>query len=296
MPRRPRLTYFRAFEASARNLSFSLAAKELNLTQAAVSQQIKQLETSLGTPLFIRHHRSLSLSEMGKAYYQTVHEVLDRLDNVTDQLFPVSGKSIVSLHCTPSIATMWLAPRLNEFSKLHPDIEIHLRTTDILPDEFSVQGKDLEIVRLSAGATSTATMQKLWDAKIFPVCSPEFLKRNGPFSSPDQICGQELIHTLGYNNDWHRWAKRFAKPETQVNSGFRVDGLVISVEAACRGEGIILGRSPLIDDFLRDGRLVEALPGNLGLKTPYFLKTTSSAPKRRSAKVFADWITHEAHQ
>ncbi len=294
MPRRPRLTYLRAFDASARNLSFSLAAKELNLTQGAVSQQIRHLETALGTPLFIRHYRSLTLSEMGKSYYQTVREVLDRLDSVTDQLFPETGKSLVAMHCTPSIATMWLAPRLREFAKLHPDIEIHLRTTDILPDRFSGQGKDLEIVRLPPGAAPTAAMRKLWDAAIFPVCSPEFLNRNGPFDSPDQICRQDLIHTLGYDNDWHRWANIYAKTGTRVNSGFRVDGLVISVEAASRGEGIILGRRPLIDTFLHDGRLVEALPGNPGLTTPYFLKTTSRAPKRRSAKVFADWILNEA--
>lgn len=294
MPRRPRLTYLRAFDASARNLSFSLAAKELNLTQAAVSQQIRHLETALGTPLFIRHHRSLTLSEMGKAYYQTVREVLDRLDSVTDQLFPLTGKSIVSLHCTPSIATLWLGPRLNEFSKLHPEIEIHLRTTDFLPANISGRSKNLEIIRMPSGTSPAAGMQKLWDANIFPVCSPEFLDRNGPFDSPDQVCQQDLIHTLGYNNDWHRWANCYAKPGTLVNSGFRVDGLVMSVEAACRGEGIILGRSPLIDDFLRDARLVEALPETFCLTTSYFLKTTSRAPNNRSATVFADWILNEA--
>ncbi len=295
MTRRPRLTYLRAFDASARNLSFSLAAKELNLTQAAVSQQIKQLENALGAGLFIRHNRSLTLSESGKAYYQAVREVLDRLDSVTDQLFPDSDKAIVSVYCTPSIATMWLAPRLREFHALHPEIEVHLRTTDILPDRFRARSNDLEILRLPLDTEPAGNMQKLWEARIFPVCSPRFLEHNGPFTSPDQLCGQDIIHTLGYSNDWHRWARVYANPNTQVNSGFSVDGLVISVEAACRGEGLILGRSPLIDAFLLDGRLVEALPGNPGLTTPYFLKMATRAPKRKPTKVFADWILSQAH-
>ncbi len=295
MPRRPRLTYLRAFDAAARHLSFSLAAQELNLTQAAVSQQIKQLESALGAALFLRHNRSLTLSESGKAYYQAVREVLDRLDSVTDQLFPDTNTTIVTVHCTPSIATIWLAPRLRDFHKRHPEIEVHLRTTDILPDKFRGHGNDLEIIRLAADAKPDETMRKLWDAQILPVCSPEYLASHCPIHSPDHLCEHDLIHTLGYVNDWHRWARIYASPGVRVNSGFSVDGLVISIEAACRGEGIILGRKPLIDRYLQDGRLVEALPGNPGLKTPYFVKMAARAPRRRSTRILADWIFNQAH-
>lgn len=294
MPRRPRLNYLRAFDASARNLSFSLAAQELCLTQAAISQQIGQLENALGAELFVRHNRSLTLSESGKAYYQVVREILDRLDSVTDQLFPDAGKTVVVVHCTPSIATIWLAPRLRDFHTLHPEIEVHLRTTDFLPNKFRGQGNDLEILRLPPDTEPAENMLKLWEARIFPVCSPDFLACHGPFLTPDQLCRQDLIHTLGYSNDWHRWARVYASSGTLVSSGFSVDGLVISVEAACRSEGIILGRSPLIDTFLQDGRLVEALPGNPGLTTPYYLRMASRAPKMRYLQVFADWILSQA--
>lgn len=291
MPRRPRLTYLRAFDASARYLSFSLAAKEMNLTQAAVSQQIKQLETALGTTLFLRHNRSLTLSESGKAYYQVVREVLDRLDTVTDQLFPDAAKTVVTLHCTPSIASIWLAPKLQEFHRQHPAIEVHLRTTDILPEKYRTQRNDLEILRLPPEAEPGEDMRKLWDARIFPVCAPEFLARHGTIETADQLCTRDLIHTLGYNNDWHRWARRYASAGVTVNSGFSVDGLLISIEAACRAEGIILGRSPMIDPYLRDGRLVGVLPGNPGLSTPYFLKLSA---KGRPARILADWIFDRA--
>lgn len=294
MPRRPRLTYLRAFDASARNLSFSLAAKELNLTQAAVSQQIKKLEYALGAALFIRHNRSLTLSESGKDYYRTVRDILDRLDNETDLLFPDARNSIVSLYCTPSIATLWLAPRLRDFHTLHPEIEVHLRTADVMPNKYRARENHLEIMRSPQNADLTTNMQKLWDAQIFPVCSPEFEERWGPFSSPDHVCQQDLIHTMGYNNDWHRWAHIYTNPDTQVNSGFSVDGLVISVEAACRGEGLILGRSPLIDAFLQDGRLVRALPNNPGLTSAYYLKSETGGTKRKHIKIFADWILDQA--
>lgn len=293
MPRRPRLNYLRAFEASARHLSFSLAAKELNLTQAAVSQQIKQLETALGTALFIRQNRSLSLNETGKAYFQVVNEILDRLDSTTDQLFPDTGKSIVTVHCTPSIATIWLAPRLRDFHAQHPEITVHLRTTDLMPDKFRNQVSDLEILRLPPGTDPGENMRTLWNAQIIPVCSTEYLASNGPFHSADHLCQQDLIHTLGYANDWHRWARRYASPNTDVDTGFSVDGLVISIEAACRGEGVILGRKPLIDKYLQDGRLVEALPGNPGLKTTYFVKTDPRA--KRAARKLTDWVIKQAH-
>lgn len=295
MPRRPRLTYLRAFDASARHLSFSLAAQELNLTQAAVSQQIKQLEAALGSSLFLRHHRSLTLSESGKAYYRVVREVLDRLDSVTDQLFPDTGKTIVTVHSTPSIATLWLAPRLRDFHALHPEIEVHLRTTDILPDRYRDQSNDLEIIRKPTDAEPDETMRKLWDAQIVPVCSPQYLAVHEPVQSADQICALDLIHTIGYENDWHRWARVYANPQTKVNSGFSVDGLVISIEAACRGEGVILGRKPLIDDYLQDGRLVEALPDNPGLSTSYFVRLAARARGPHPTRMLADWIVEQAH-
>lgn len=294
MPRRPRLSYLRAFDASARHLSFSLAAEELNLTQAAISQQIKKLEMALGVALFIRNNRSLSLNDFGRAYYQVVSEVLDRLDTVTDQLFPDSGKSIVTLYCTPSIATIWLAPRLQEFHVMHPDIEVHLRTTDILPNKYHGSGADLEIVRLTKENSVDGSDHKLWDMRIFPVCSPEFLRTQGPIESADELCASNLIHIVGYRNDWHRWAQRYASPSEHVNSGFSVDGLVIALEAACRGEGIILGRSPLIDSYLNTGELVEAMPGNIGLTSTYILKFGERTRRNQSARVFADWILLKA--
>ncbi len=290
MPRRHRLNYLRAFDAAARRLSFSLAAEELNLTQAAVSQQIRKMEDALGAELFIRHNRSLTLSENGKAYFLVVREVLERLDTVTDQLFPDTDKRIVSVRCTPSIATIWLAPRLREFHGAHPEIDVHIRTIDILTDRYVSRNGELEILRLPREADPEPHTRKLWDARIFPVCAPSFLDRHGHFEGPDDLCRQELIHTLGYSNDWHRWARVYAGPEAQVASGLTVDGLNISIDAACRGEGIMLGRTPLIDAHLEDGRLVPAIDPCLSLHSSYFLQTNPKSRNWRAGRILTDWL------
>ncbi|WIY24377.1 LysR substrate-binding domain-containing protein [Parasedimentitalea psychrophila] len=294
MSKRPRLNYLRAFDAASRKLSFSLAAEELNLTQAAVSQQIRKLETSLGAALFIRHNRSLTLSEHGKAYFLVVREVLDRLDTVTGQIFPEVEKNVVSVRCTPSVATIWLAPRLREFQRAHPEIDVHIRTIDLLPDQFLTQRCELEILRLPPDTEPLGNMRQLLNAEIFPVCAPDYLERHGPFAGPDAICGQRLIHTLGYSNDWHRWAKAYCSAGVTVPSGLTVDGLNIALDATCQADGIMLGRRPLIETYLADGRLVPALVENLSLYSVYYLQINSKSLNWRAGRILGDWLINKA--
>ena len=289
MPKRPRLNYLRAFDAAARKLSFSRAGEELNLSQAAISQQIRQLETALGAALFIRGNRSLNLSENGKAYFLVVREVLDRLDTVTDQIFPGSDKSMVSVRCTPSIASIWLAPLLRDFHLQYPEIDVRIRTIDMLPDALRAPQSELEILRNPPEGGAQSHLQKLWDAEIFPVCSPEFLRQFGPFPTPGDVIGQELIHTLGYSNDWHRWARVFGGGQV-ATSGLTVDGLNIALDAACRGEGIMLGRRPLIDACLEEGRLVPAMHENRSLWSSYYLRSPTRSPNLKSSRILADWL------
>jgi LysR family glycine cleavage system transcriptional activator len=290
MPRRPRLNYLRAFDAAARKLSFSLAAEELNLTQAAISQQIRQLEEAMGAVLFIRFNRSLKLSESGMAYSLVVREILDRLDTVTDQIFPDTDKNTISVRCTPSIAK-WLAPRLSTFRQTHPETNVRIRTIDLTPDKFQQQRSELEILRLPVDVEPSENMHKLWDAEIFPVCAPDFLANLRPFEQPEDLLMQDLIHIVGYGNDWHRWARVFAPLGLTVPMGLTVDGLNIALDAACRGEGVVLGRRPLIDIDLDEGRLVRAFDGEASLFTSYYLKVNPHSSNWRITRILTDWLT-----
>ncbi len=293
MSRRTRLNHLRAFDAAARHLSFSVAAGEMNLTQAAVSQQIARLEESLGATLFIRHNRALSLSERGQAYALVVREVLDRLDTVTAQIFPSVERGTVSVRCTPSVASLWLAPRLAAFHRLHPEINVRIRTLDLFSDRGKPVQGDLAIFRGTAGQRLDADTRLLWTAEIFPVCAPAYLTRRGPLSTVESVAGCDLIEILGYENNWHRWMRSFAPGRMAPVPAVTVDGLIIAIELACRGEGVILGRRPMIDTYLADGRLVRVLDG-ASLQSPYYLRLHSGASRYSAARRLADWMCQAA--
>ena len=287
--RRPRLNVLRTFEAAGRTLSFSLAAEELNISQAAVSQQMRQLEAYLGAALFVRHHRRLSLTSAGQAYLSGVHEALDRLDTVTDQLFPDRQHQIVTIRCTASVATLWLAPQLGPFQKRHPEIDLRLKTLDPDFGGRTLTGADLEIAILSEGA-SDPHARKLLTATITPVCSPELLSRGARPSEPADVLAFELIHVLGYDDDWHRWFRRHGLQDVAVPPGLSVDGSLIAIEAAQRGDGLMLGRRPFIDGYLQSGDLVEVFSEPFHLHADYYLKQGPRTKSQRGRDLVSGWL------
>jgi len=301
--RRPRLNVLRTFEAAGRNLSFSLAAEELNISQAAVSQQMRQLEAYLDAALFVRHHRRLSLTSTGQAYLNAVHEALDRLDTVTDQLFPDRQHQIVTVRCTASVAALWLAPRLGPFQKNHPEIDLRIKTLDQDYGDSSRSGADLEIAISNEGTRDLqgadpqgaglqgADLQtrKLLTATITPVCSPALLSCRARPRRPGDVLAFELIHVLGYDDDWHRWFRRHGLREVSVPRGLAVDGSLIAIEAAQRGDGVMLGRRPFIDAYLQSGDLVEVFSEPFHLHADYVLKP-GRTKSRRGRDAVADWL------
>ncbi len=287
--KRPRLNVLRTFEAAGRRLSFSLAADELNISQAAVSQQMRHLEAYLDADLFVRHHRRLSLTGTGRAYLAAVHEALDRLDTVTDQLFPDRPHQTAVLRCTSSVATLWLAPRLGVFHKRHPDIELRIRTLDQGYGDSVSSKADLEIVILRDGADDAGAV-KLMTSTITPVCSPTlFAGRDRP-RQPADLLAFELIHVLGYDDDWHRWFRNHGLLGEPVPRGLSVDGSLIAIEAAGRGDGVMLGRRPFIDHHLDTGELIEAFERPFHLYADYYLRQQPRTKDRRANQVVADWL------
>lgn len=288
--RRPRLNILRTFEAAGRRLSFSHAAEELNISQAAVSQQMRQLEAYLDTQLFVRHHRRLSLTSTGLAYLTGVHEALDRLDAVTDQLFPDRPQQIVTLRCTSSIAALWLAPQLGAFRKQHPDIDLRIRTLDPDHGDGNSSGAELEIVILNE-ESGDPHAQKLVTATITPVCSPKLLADIAQPTSPKDILAFELIHVVGYDDDWHRWFRHYDLHDVAVPRGLSVDSSYIAMEATQRGDGVMLGRRPFIDHQLRIGELVEVFAQPFHLHADYYLRQRLKSKSLRVSKSVTNWLT-----
>ena len=295
--RRPRLNILRTFEAAGRRLSFALAASELNISPPAVSQQMRQLEAYLGAPLFVRHGRKLSLSSTGQAYFESVHKAIERLDTVTDQLFPHMQGQQVTIRCTPSVATLWLVPQLGSFHKKHPEIDLSIRTLDTEFNEASASDVDLEIVILPEPVADEHT-HILFTTSIVPVCAPGMLKaRERPTGAAD-ILNFELIHLLGYDEDWHKWFQQFHTGPFKVPKGMKVDGSLIALQMAQRGEGVMLGRRPFINHLLKSGDLVEVFEKPcakpMALHASYYLRDLTQPRRNHARDLVADWLVNLA--
>jgi LysR family glycine cleavage system transcriptional activator len=287
--RRPRLNILRTFEAAGRRLSFSVAADDLNISQAAVSQQMRQLEAYLNTPLFVRHHRRLSLTSTGQAYLEVVHEALDRLDSVTDRLFPGRHNQAVTLRCTSGVAALWLVPQLRSLQKFHPNIDLRIKTLDHSYEYHKLPREDLEVFIQGEGAKDSHA-EKLLTSTITPVCSAKlFSQRQRPIV-PADVLEHELIHVLGYDDDWHRWFRSHRLNDVEVPRGLSVDGSLIAIEAAQRGDGIMLGRRPFIDRHLQSGELVEVFSKPFHLYADYYLRQVSPSTGRGASVIVANWI------
>jgi LysR family glycine cleavage system transcriptional activator len=288
--RRPRLNILRTFEAAGHRLSFSAAADDLNISQAAVSQQMRQLEAYLDTPLFVRHHRRLSLTSTGQAYLGAVHEALDRLDSVTDQLFPGRQNQTVTLRCTSGVATLWLAPQLRSLQKLHGNIDLRIKTLDQNYEYHNSPRADLEIF-IPGGGAIDSSVRKLLTSTITPVCSAKLFSHRQRPKAPAEVLEHELIHVLGYDDDWHRWFRRHRLDGVEVPRGLSVDGSLIAIEAAQRGDGIMLGRRPFIDRHLQSGELVEVFTKQFHLYADYYLRQAPpTTTGRRASTLVANWI------
>ena len=293
--KRPKLNMLRTFEVAGRKLSFSLAAEELNISQAAVSQQIRNLEGYLGTELFIRNHRQLSLNSVGLAYLDTVHEALDRLDTVTDQLFPGRSNQIVTIRCTSSIATLWLVPQIAIFQKSHPKIDLRIQTLDSELTAGNASSVDLEIF-ISNSKIVDPNTQKLLKSTITPVVAPSLLANNKRPEFPPDILSFELIHVTGYNDDWHRWLRKYGLNDVAVPRGLIVDSSLIALEAVLRGDGIMLGRRPFIDQYLDSGQLIEVFANAHSLSANYYLRQAPMRAVSKATNQLTSWLLDMANK
>lgn len=288
--RRPRLNTLRTFEAAGRHLSFAQAAAELSISPPAVSQQVRQLEEYLDAHLFIRRHRQLALTGTGQAYFDGVHEALERLDTITDQLFPDRKDKAVTIRCTPSVAALWLVPRLGHLHTAHPDIDLSIRTLDQEPKGSASAGADLEITIYDRDGDDPLA-SRLFTASISPVCAPSLLAKLGKPESPGVLASGDLIHVLGYDDDWHRWFRQYVPDHGPVLRGLSVDGSLIAIEAAQRGDGIMLGRRPFIDSYLQSGDLVEVFDGGCALHADYCIRQLRNAKPGSASDRVVGWLT-----
>ena len=287
MPRRlPPLNALPSFEAAARHLSFSRAADELHVTHGAVSRAVRNLEDHLGVELMIRASRSVRLTPVGASFAAEVRDVLEHLAAATSA---ATGQTsgIVNVSTIDSFAARWLMPRLFGFRRIHGDIDVRVATSERLAD-FISDGIDIAI-RCGGGQYPGLSAELLMKEDHFPVCSPKMLKGRYPLRRPADLARHTLLHDV-FTVDWAIWLHSAGIDNVDAHRGPTFLSSDHAIQAAVRGEGVVLGRSALVADDLAAGRLVRPFELSLPAGFAYYVVYPQHALQRPCVKAFRDWL------
>jgi LysR family transcriptional regulator, glycine cleavage system transcriptional activator len=288
-PRLPPLSWLRAFEAAARHLSFTHAATELHLTQAAISKQVKLLEHFLREPLFERKPRSLVLTKVGAAYLPKVQDAFDRLGAGTQEVFGNRRAEMLTVRVPVGLAVNWLAQRLPRFFDSHPKVPVRI-VSSVWNDEFDPERYDLDI-RYGLGKwPGFKADQVSWEV-LEPICLPAVAAR---LKVPDDLAGERLLHVLGYQEGWGTWLAAAGAKRVDAGSGAHVDTSLMAFELAANGGGVALGRTSMAAKELASGRLVRPFDLAVPVREAFFLLTPQMGMAHPDAAVFRDWLMAEA--
>ena len=286
--RLPPLNALRAFEAAARHESFTQAAQELCVTQGAVSQQVKALETELGCRLFNREHRRLVITAAGRSYLSVVRDAFDQLALGTEALLQQHKSGVLSVSTSPNFASKWLVHRLGRFAEQHPAIVLKL-SASLQHVDFAREDFDLA-VRHGDGQWPGLHVTRLCEEDLFPVCSPALARE---LRSPQDLKKHTLLH-IDERRDWSVWLETAGARGVDFARGPVFNQASMAIDAAVDGQGVALARSALAAWDLGAGRLIR--PFDVALKLPYSYwivcpKPTASLPK---IATFRDWLLSEA--
>jgi len=285
--RLPPLNALRAFEASARQLSFTKAAEELFVTQAAISHQVKSLEEFLGIKLFMRKNRSLLLSEEGQSYYLDIKDVFNQLHDATEKLLARGAKGAITVSLQPSFAIQWLVPRLNAFNLLHPDIDVRIKAVD-QPDNSLTEDVDVAIY-YGRGRWENLHADRLQQGYLVPVCSPLLLTGNKKLDKLADLTDHTLLHDTS-RRDWKRWFKEIGVKGTNVNHGPIFSHSSMVVQAAVHGQGIALAHNVLAKPEIDSGRLIKPFKQVLRSKNSYYVVCRENQVDIGKISAFRDWV------
>lgn len=286
----PPLNWLRAFEAAARHLSFTHAAHELHLTQAAISKQVKLLELQLRQHLFVRLPRSLALTKSGEAYLPKVRDAFERLDAGTQEVFGRQRGSVVTVRCTVSFAVKWLAPRLPDFMVKHPNAKIRL-VSSVWGDNYDMTRFDLDI-QYGTGTWNNAVCHRLTHETLRPLCAPSLVDGRRALQGPDDLRKHTLLHVIGYQEGWATWLNAAGITDIDPGGGLQCDTSLFAFELAASGGGVALGRSSLISTELHSGRLVAPFDLAVPIDEAFYLITPANDTMPGDAKSFVEWLVN----
>lgn len=279
----PYLPWLRSFEAAARRLNFTLAAEELGLTQAAVSQQIKSLELQLGVQLFQRGRRGVELSAQGAAYLPHVQAAFASLSHTTAELFGGARGTELRLVTPASFGALWLAPRLAAFTAAVPGVTLAISTMT-QPGDYAAAAADLEI-RFGTGSWPGLQSHRLTTEYMTPVCAPSL--------AVEDWQDLPLLTVRGARGMWRDWFMMAGSP-APARPFHSFDTFVVALEAAKAGAGVLLGSRPLIDAALLKGDLVRLSTLDLPSPNGHFLSFRAEEAQPPARRAAVNWFIREA--
>jgi LysR family glycine cleavage system transcriptional activator len=287
--RLPSLNGLRAFEAAARHLSFTNAAQELNVTQTAISHQIRRLEEELGLRLFVRQNRALALTPKAAEYLPGIRAAFQDLRFATDRLLRKDDDKVLTVSLMTSLATKWLLPRLSGFQEQHPDIDVRITTSSELVD-FCKDNVDAAI-RYGRGQWDGLHADWLMADQLFPVCSPKLLEGERGLKKPEDLARFTLLHSSGYTDDWRLWLTAAGLPASIAgNPGLTFDLSFMTIQAAVDGIGVAIGHTSFVQDDIASGRLVAPFDVTLPQDAGYYFVAPQETTKLKKITAFREWL------
>ncbi|WP_240036390.1 LysR substrate-binding domain-containing protein [Halomonas urmiana] len=281
-----------AFESAARHLSFTLAAEELHVTQGAISRQVRSLEDYLGKPLFERANRAVKLTAMGHRYAQAVRQSLNDIASITEEVRGWQGIHQITVATTSAMASLWLLPKIAAFQREHDDIELRIVAIEQLRDLARVE---CDIALFYCRTPPPAMLARtLFHEEVFPVCSPGYLEQHGPFPGPEALLDCTLLSLEDADQDWMSWKQWFTEvgvvsrlPRRRLN----INSYSMLIQAAMMDQGVALGWSQLVDDYLERGQLVRPVETVLRTQARFCLLERGETPSnRRGVCAFREWL------
>ncbi len=292
----PALNLLATFEVAARHLSFTEAATELCITQSAVSRQIKALEEQLGVPLFQRLHRALELTPEGQKLLTTVMLNIKDLQTCIAEIRADHNIPQITAATSVSFAYFWLMPRLAKFSEAYPEVDIRILATDQAIDP-SKESADIA-VHYGDGKWPELNADLLFGERVYPVCSPAYLKTAGDLNLPSDLLDQTLLHLHGGGTiwggvDWPTLLKANGVDGQPARRGIRINNYPMIIQAVLAGRGVALGWSYITDEMVAQGLLVNPLDISLETENGYYLVASRETTQADYVNAFRQWILAE---
>ena len=293
------LASLRGFEAAARHLSFTLAADEMSLTQSSISRQVAALERQVGRPLFVRRTRALELTPHGERLHAAVRQAIVGIDRAVDEIRGSAGPPRVSVATYASFASLWLVPRLAAFQAAHPDIEVRIDASDRMVD-LEAEEVDVALRRVRSTSALPENAVVLFEEEAAPALSPRLLEaRGGPLSRPADLVTLPLLEIDESGPGptqvgWARWLELAKVPAGRPAGTLWFTYIDQSVQAAVRGQGVAIVRTPFLDDLVATGDLTVPFP-ELRMRTGhrYLMVVNPRRAHLPQVESFRGWVLDE---